>query len=231
MLISTNHRIVVLGVPKTGTRTIKNILAAYSISLKEHAEYSQTVVTAMQTVTGFSPLEVEKIYVFWRDPVKRFISIVNHFRSPKHIPFLIRHKPQWFEGVSLSAYTTLYDRLPYPGMPTFPPLPQEVIDQCLIAAEGISPEQIFADDFLRSGHVVSCRQTFWHRTAPKDKLVVLDFDQFDAGVRRIAADFGLPADTPIPVVNESRKLTTTLSPELEAAVRAYYADDYALKPT
>jgi hypothetical protein len=242
MLISTNHKIVVLGVPKTGSRTIVKILAPHSIMLGGHAEYPFIAQEVAKKPGGFSPSEVEKIYVFWRDPVKRFISIINHFRSPSHIRFLIRHKPQWFDGVNLSACKGLGDESLEVAAGTFPRhippfriypfyIPQEVIDQCLAVAEGISPEQMFADDLIMSKSVIARKQVFWHETAPKEKLVVLDFDQFDAGVRRIAADFGLPADTPIPVVNESRKLTTTLSPELEAAVRAYYADDYALKPT
>lgn len=227
MIISNNHKIVVLGVPKTGTRTIKNILAPYSISLSEHDDYSIVMLNAVIKIPGFSPSEVEKVYVFWRDPVKRFISAVNYFRSPKHIQFLIRHKPQWFNGIDLSAYTTLYNKMPYGGMPPFPPIPQEVIDQCLVAAEGITPEQIFADELLMT--MYTAKQKLWHKYA-KDKLIVLDFANFEENLRRVAIDFGAPADIVIPKLNESRKLTTSLSPELEAAVREHYAEDYALKP-
>lgn len=42
--------------------------------------------------------------------------------------------------------------------------------------------------------------------------------------------FGVPANTAIPVLNSSESLTTSLSPELEAKVKAYYAEDYQLKP-
>jgi hypothetical protein len=42
--------------------------------------------------------------------------------------------------------------------------------------------------------------------------------------------FGVPSSTQIPRNNVSEKLTTSLSSELEARVREYYAEDYALQP-
>jgi hypothetical protein len=61
-------------------------------------------------------------------------------------------------------------------------------------------------------------------------MIVLNYSAFDENMRIVMDSFGVPSNTEIPRKNASDKLTTSLSPELEAKVREFYAEDYALKP-
>jgi hypothetical protein len=208
MIISNDHKIIVLGPTKTGTRTIKNVLSPYGVFLEEHADYARVLYNCVKKVPDFDESKVEKYCVFWRDPVERFMSGVNHYRSPAYIKFLIRFNPEWFQGIDLSAYSDGSD--PVPGAEVAPEVPQDVLDACIAAAAQIQPEQIFSNSRLFENNPV------------------LRFADFETGLKDLAISFGAPADIQIPRMNESRKLTTTLSPALEAMVRDYYAEDYAL---
>jgi hypothetical protein len=226
MIISNDHKIIVLGPTKTGTRTIKNVLSPYGVFLEEHADYARVLYNCVKKVPDFDESKVEKYCVFWRDPVERFMSGVNHYRSPAYIKFLIRFNPEWFQGIDLSAYSDGSD--PVPGAEVAPEVPQDVLDACIAAAAQIQPEQIFSNSRLFENNPVLRKQAFWYKDIPKDRLVVLRFADFETGLKDLAISFGAPADIQIPRMNESRKLTTTLSPALEAMVRDYYAEDYAL---
>jgi hypothetical protein len=151
---------------------------------------------------------------------------VNHYRSPAYIRFLIRFTPEWFQGIDLSVYSDGSD--PVPGAEEASEVPQDVLDACVAAAAQIQPEQIFGNRRLFENNPVLRKQAFWYNNIPKDKLVVLRFADLETSLKDLAISFGAPADIQIPRLNESRKLTTMLSPALEAAVRDYYAEDYAL---
>lgn len=226
MIISNDHKIVVIGPTKTGTRTVKNVLSPYGIFLEEHADYARILYNCLQKAPDFDEAKVEKYCVFWRDPVERFISGVNHYRSPAYIKFLIKFTPEWFEGIDLSPYSDGVD--PLPGTAAELNVPQDVLDACLAAAAQIQPEQVFSNKRLFENNTVLRKQSFWYKGFPKDRLVVLRFSDFEAGLKDLAVSFGAPADIQIPRLNESRRLSTSLSPELEAAVKEYYAEDYNL---
>lgn len=226
MIISNNHKIVLMGVPKTGTRSAKSILLPYGIFLEEHPDYVRVLYHCTQKVPNFDALNIEKYYVFWRDPVERFISGVNHFRSQTYIKFLIKFNPEWFVGVDLSPYSNGSDL--EPNSPFMPEIPQNILDDCLEAAKNITPEQIFENTRLRSNNPIFRKQALWYANIPPEKLTVLDFANFEQNLKTVAIDFGAPEDIQIPKLNESRKLTTSISAELEAEVREFYAEDYNL---
>lgn len=230
MIFSKSQKTLVLNVPKTGTITCANFLASYRKELSpffvglealKHTSYSELSHfinnppvngSGVPVELGLDLNSVEKVYLFWRDPVQRFISGANFIRSKNVRNLLFRRKPEWFAQFN----------------PAFV-MSKEQEAEISEFAKTITPEQVFNEPILMDGTIFK-PQSYWHRDVPKDKLVVLDFAQFESGMRTIAADFGVPVDVPIPKLNESQKLTTALSPELEAAVQAYYAEDYALKP-
>jgi hypothetical protein len=222
MIISKDHKLVFVCPTKTGTRTTKNVLAPYSIFLEEHADYGRMLYQCSRKIDNFDPSVIEKYYVFWRDPVERFISGANHFRSPNYIKFLIKFKPNWFTGIDLSAYSD--------GSPEtiLPEIPDNVIQDCLSFAANITPEQIFEDHTLKTNNLVLRQQAFWYRHIPAEKLVILPFTNFESSLKTVAIEFGAPADIQIPRINESRKLTAIITSDLEAKVRDYYAEDYEL---
>lgn len=53
---------------------------------------------------------------------------------------------------------------------------------------------------------------------------------FEENLRKVAVEFGAPSNIEIPKLNESNKITTSISSELEARIKEYYAEDYSLKP-
>lgn len=226
MIISNDYKTVVLGPTKTGTRTVKNVLSPYGVFLEEHINYGRVIYNCLQKVPNFNLDGVENYYIFWRDPVERFISGINHFRSPAYIKFLIRFNPHWFTGIDLSPYSDGSDH--EPGSPPMPDIPQAVLDECIAFAPQISPEQIFAEHRLFRNNQVLTKQAFWYNGIPTEKLFILLFSDFAIGLKHLAGLFGAPADVQIPKLNESSKITTSLSTSLEAEVRSYYAEDYEL---
>lgn len=222
MIISNDRKNVMLQVPKNGTLTTKDVLSPYGTWVG-NVDY-MTGISLAKTRHNITFDDSKKIYAFWRDPVERFISIVNYFRSPKYIKFLMRFRPNFFTEIDLLPYKS--ESLNSPFNP-----PQEIIDACLIAAQSITPEQIFNDKDLMSTSFISVRQSTFYKSVPQNELIIFDFANFEENLRKIAIEFGAPTDIVIPKLNESVHLTTSLSPELEAQVKEYYAEDYLYKPT
>lgn len=222
MIISNDYKFMFIGNPKTGTRTAKQVLSPYGIFLGEHFDPNISLVNARRINPSFDISKIEKIYVFWRDPVERFISGINFLRSTG-VGFLIRHRREWFPGIDLS----MYDEYPLasgvnPTLIDPTTIPPEVFSVAAL----ISTEQLFGDEFLMQSYGLLHKQSRW--ITPIE--TVLDFANFDSNMRIVMNSFGVPANTDIPVLNSSEIITTTLSPELEAKVKAYYAEDYNLKP-
>jgi hypothetical protein len=220
MIISNNHKYLYIANPKTGTRTAFQLLTPYGISLNgEHLTIRMALGNAGRLIPEFNMNQIEGIFVFWRDPVQRFISAVNHFRSPRGIHVLIRHHKEWFDGIDLSMYPA-----PTPGVA---PTLITVTAEMLSAAASITPEMMFQNEELRTHSALLSKQSKW--ITPHEKLMVLNFDDFENNMRTVATAFGANLSD-IPVVNASNKITTSLSAELEASIREYYAEDYILKP-
>ena len=220
MIISNDHKYLYIANPKTGTRTAVQLLTPYGISLNgEHLTIGISLASAGWLIPNFHMNQIEKIFVFWRDPVQRFISAVNHFRSPRGIHVLIRHHKEWFDGLDLSMYPA-----PTPGVV---PTPITITEEMLSAAASITPEMIFQNEELRSHSALLSKQSKW--ITPHEKLTVLNFENFENNMRVIATAFGANLSD-VPIVNASNKITTSLSAEFEATIREYYAEDYILKP-
>ncbi|CAB4124094.1 hypothetical protein UFOVP49_4 [uncultured Caudovirales phage] len=222
MIISNDYKFLFIANPKTGSRTAADILTPYGVLVGEHSTSNIAICKARIINPNFNNSQLEKIYVFWRDPVERFISTVNFLRS-NAVGFLIKHRPEWFPGIDLS----MYDKCPLPiGVRPTRINVDELSPEIFAAAALITPEQIFSDPQLVQWCGLLRRQSNWITKSE----TVLDFANFDVNMRIVMDSFGVPIDAVIPTRNVSQKITTVLSPELEAAVRAYYAEDYRLKP-
>ena len=222
MLLSTDLKYIFSANPKTGTRSIQQILANNSIRLGDHPQTIICPSLCKMKCPDFDSDNLQKIYVFWRDPVERFISTVNFLRSGG-VRNIIRRHPSWFPGVQLPISG------PEAGGFT-------ITDEILAMASVITPEQIFEEEMMRRNLETPTetlpffnKQLNWVITDPK--VQIMDFADFENNAKIIISSFGLdPSTTTIPKINESIKLTTSISPELETQVREYYAEDYALKP-
>lgn len=225
MLLSLNKKLLFLAVPKTGSRSVVNLLRPNALSLKtiydtDHLTYTKCRENVEQNSVDFNMSDIETVYLFYRDPVDRFISAVNYIRTIKNTTntHLLRKKASWFPGIDYSWYINANG---------VKPLPEDLLAAVNSMASTITPEQIFADEEIMS-MVFFKPQYHWHTDVPPSKLSVLNFSNFEQNVRTLATQFGLAEDVAIPRLNESNKITTSLSPEFEAEIRAYYAADYAL---
>jgi hypothetical protein len=222
MLISKDLKYIFSANPKTGTRTIQRILADNSFQVGDHPRTNVCLGLSKMRYPDFSYENLEKIYVFWRDPVQRFISTANYLRSTG-VRNIIKRHPSWFPGIQLP--------LDGPAGGRF-----TITQEILSLAAAITPEQIFDEEMQRRTAETPTeslpffnKQSEWIIDEPK--LEVLDFADFENNAKKVISAFGMDADTTsIIKVNESIKLTTSISPELEARVKEYYAEDYSLKP-
>lgn len=233
MLISLDKKLLFIGVPKTGSRSVLTVLSAYGIPLtsivpgKEgyHSTYTECCEICESeffpetpNYPNFDRNVIEKVYLFWRDPVERFISAANMFRNIRKRQYLLSKRPEWFVGVDLSPYITPYG---------IRKIEEDVLVDIENAAKLITPEQILNDsEIMARDHFKP--QSTWHQDVPNDKLVVLNFGDFEQNLRTAAAGFGVPSNVDVPKLNESNKITTSLSPALETTVREYYKQDYSL---
>lgn len=231
MIISKDQKILFLGVPKTGTKSISKVIEPYGTKLLEHGNYFRSIFYGIRNIENFDHLKIQRVYVFWRDPVERFISGVNFTRSKSITETLIRNYPYLFgpTKLDLSPYESPHISPLSKNDPSLK-IPKEIVDICYEFAQTITPEKMFKCKPLLMNNMIFRKQAFWHIPKPKGEFIVLDFANFEENLKRVAIDFGAPSNVIIPRINESDHITTSLSPDLEAAVKQYYAEDYTLKP-
>lgn len=227
MIISNDKKYIFIANPKTGTRSVYNTIKSNGISLGEHFLPAQFIVSFKTKDPSFDYAGIEKVYVFWRDPVERFISAVNFLRGIGG-GSLVRRNLSMFPNITVKD-----SGIPTPGV-----MPEKIIidDESRNILEAITPEHIFNDEMsiINSENPtgllhVLFKQSKW--MTGSDKMVILDYANFENNLKLVASDFGIDcANLTVPVLNQSTKFTTSLSPELEARVREYYAEDYNFQP-
>lgn len=228
MIVSNDKKYFFIANPKTGTRTALDVLKSHGIYLADHPHVSAAIGMFQMKDPTFDYHAIEKIYVFWRDPVDRFISAVNFLRSARGGPELLRRNREWFPDVEIKDPV-----IPIRGSGI---TKIEMTDAILEMLAAITPEQIFNDEMERVSpphnkqifHVLQ-KQGLW--LTGSDKMVILDYANFEHNLKLVASDFGIDcANLIVPVLNKSTQLTTSLSPELEARVQEYYFKDYNFQP-
>ena len=225
MIISNDLKSVYLSAPKTGSRTANAILKNYGTIVGDHLTATETLMACGRKIKDFNYQTVENIYVFWRDPVDRFISAVNFLRANRPV-IIITKNPEWFREFDCSKLITTSNT----GHQTFDY--SLLTPEMCAAVKAITPEQIFDAHIDAKMNNPNASYAFLDKQSKwiQEGLNILDYADFDANMRIVMDSFGVPANTAIPVLNSSESLTTSLSPKLEAKVKAYYAEDYQLKP-
>jgi len=225
MIISNDSKSIFIANPKTGTITAHTLLKDYGITVGAHTDLSAAIMRVKAKNINFNYKLIENAYVFWRDPVERFISGVNYLRTKAVEQIMIRN-PEWFPAFS---YLNLRDNPPNPGeiLPRI-----QVTQEMEAVAASITPEKMFESHISNKttnatlSYLLLEKQSMWI----SNNMIVLSYANFDENMRIVMDSFGVPNNTEIPRKNVSEKLTTSLSSELEARVREYYAEDYILKP-
>ena len=225
MIVSNDLKSIYLANPKTGSRTAEELLKDYGTIAGQHLTATETMAKIKPQLPDFDYKTVENIYVFWRDPVDRFISGINFLRANR--PWMILQKnPEWFTNFDYSNLITITNT----GTQRFNSA--GISDELKNAVKAITPEQLFnaeinsKENNPSSAYMVMEKQSRWIWPG----LNILNYSNFDTNTRTVMNSFGVPSSTQIPRNNVSEKLTTSLSSELEARVREYYAEDYALQP-
>lgn len=226
MIVSNDLKSIYIAAPKSGSRTAEFLLKDYGTFVGDHLTATQTLSAAQREIEGFDYKTVENFFVFWRDPIDKFLSAVNFLRSKRPSHVLLKN-PEWFTQFDYSQYIKTTNT----GLKIFDIA--GLSPELKAAVEAITPEQLLDAhiEAKRTGvgesYMVLDKQSHWIQPG----LNVLDYANFDTNMRTVMDAFGVPANKEIPVMNTSDKLTTTLTTELEIKVREYYAEDFELKPT
>jgi hypothetical protein len=211
MIISNDLKYLFIANPKTGTNTARNVLRPYgyyisdahSSSPSQHVTVDECIELLSRQKPEFNPSQLEKIYVFWRDPIKRFTSAYNFVKqsiSGPGLNFLVRTRPNILinNNTDISPENLLLDRIN-------------------------SPSKKYEDPIAQ----ILTKQSKWIK--PSTITQVLNFDDYENNLRIVAAAFGADISTlEIPSLNESSDTGLEITSSLEAMIREYYAEDYAL---
>ena len=212
MLLSNDSKSLFIGNPKTGTSTARSVLQPYgfyisdshSSSPSQHATYDECITLLSALKPSFNLSQLEHIYVFWRDPFKRFISAYNHVKRSLNggngYAVLSRNRPNIFtsDNLDIDPVNLLLDRINTPVKKYEDPIGQILLPQ----SRWIKPSAI---------------------------TTILNFDNFENNLKIVAAAFGADvANLAIPTLNESPDTGLEITPVLESLIREYYAEDFTL---
>ena len=222
MFASKDFKYLFISNPRTGTKSIRTVFGPHVYMIKDpyaqqssgHMQISECMRILAQQQSGFNPEQVEKIFVFWRDPVEKFISAVNHLTDPAVFEDLTKNL-SIMPGMNYSRTADFI-----PGGTTVDTITPEY------AVYNFLPKLNCTDDARDIISLHFSKQTRW--IVPSEKLQVFNYANYEENFRTMAGFFGVDPNVEIPREHESIDGYTSLSPTTEAAVREYYAEDYAL---
>lgn len=211
MIISNDLKCLFIGNPKTGTTTARSVLQPYgyyiadshSTSPSPHLTVDECFELLAAQKPEFNSSQLEHIYVFWRDPIKRFTSAYNHVRrstAGNGMQILLKFRPDIFinNNTEISAENLLLNRINTPIKKYEDPIGQMLLPQ---------------SKWIKLNSITT----------------VLNFDDFENNLKIVAAAFGADVSTlTIPALNESPDTGLVITPTLDAMIREYYAEDFTL---
>jgi len=211
MIISNDLKFLFIGNPKTGTSTARSVLRphgyylcdAFSTAPSHHLTVDECFNLLSNQKPQFNPAQLEKIYVFWRDPIKRFISAYNHVKSTttgNGLELLIKYRPNVLinNNTDIDPEKLLLDRINAPYKRYEDPIAQ-----------------------------ILTKQSKW--IIPSNITQVLNFDDYENNLKIVANSFGVDVSTlQIPTLNESSDTGLEITGSLETMIKDYYAEDFTL---
>jgi hypothetical protein len=222
MFVSKDFKNLFISNPRTGTKSIRTVFAPHVYMIEDphsthfsgHMQISECIRILTQQKINFNQEQIEKIFVFWRDPVEKFISAVNHLNDPQVFNDLTK-KITAVPGFTYSRTVNFI-----PDNATVDTMTPEYV------AYNFLPKLDSSDSAKDIISLHFSKQTRW--IVPSEKLQVLNYANYEDNFRTMAGFFGVDPNIEIPREHESVGGYTSLSASTEAVVREYYAEDYAL---
>lgn len=232
MILSKDHKSLFLSVPKTGSTTMRELLKPYGIPLMSmigvgpHAT-KQMVDEVYPTLYPESEVRPEDmtVYLFWRDPIDRFMSGVSFSLQYKNA--LKRLFPEEFHEMSehmTDEYKNLPDKFTESMLETLPLKTREKI-MSLVYDENMVFRALECVDNL-----VFTPQ--WHWYTGSGNIVTLNFHDFENEARRLLTVFGADPSLEIPKKNKKPDFIPKLNitEHYQSVVLDRYLGDIALDP-
>lgn len=229
MFISKDFKYLYISNPKTGTTTIRDIFLPYVYYIDDphanersgHVTQSLCFKILQKQQPKFDPEKIEKIFVFWRDPVERFLSALN---------FLV--EPVFYNQISPIFQNTITSKT-HPTDGQFNVISRylnDILNPDLITPEFmldiVLPKIYNTEDELNLIAQHFSKQTKW--IIPSERVKVFNFNDYENGVRTMGDAFGVKIPDKLKRLNESISKYTSLEPSIESRVKEYYAKDYTL---
>ena len=223
MILSSEKKVIMLFVPRTGTNTLRTMFKNTGIPLtvcdESHTGYANLAeVISMDQysiedkfgIPNLEALAEYKIYSFCRDPFDRCISIVNYLRRGKQCSKFFHA----FYGDEFPISCSY--RKPY----------AEWTDEMRQMCDSVPMIEVFRKFKWYMERGVYGKT---HKRWLEGNVIPLRFEDYDNEVSKVLIELGVdPSTVTIPHINPSTTIPEydALSPLEEAEIREYMREDY-----
>lgn len=237
MIVSNNKKIIVLMNPKVGTQSINSTFSNFGEHnfdyINGHHEsfaFLRGETRSGNVVNLTDSLDNYKIYCFYRNPIDRFISGVNHFKRT-HTGFFKNFFYDRLKDINIHANMLIKKKTNYEMLPQ--------ADRAMI--ESISYIDVLnLFEFLRDKYNLSLEnnkkmlaffpQVNWIKSdLYQNNITLCDFRNFESELLKIIDAFGFDSsNVSINRINESIKYPTDniIDDATKLKIRQVYKDDY-----
>jgi hypothetical protein len=232
MMLSTDRTKVFFAVPKTGSFTMRSLLAPLSIELgageisphhnrnflgSVYREFVDANITQdeLDSITG---------YAFWRDPVDRFKSQLSYARQASE--FYMAMYPEYF-GPGAQYDLTTFNLPKRMTNLDYNKIPKRVRDEF---ERIVTPESFF--ERIRYNMTINLIMFPQREWFAQPNMVALNYHDFTNEARQLVGLFGGDMNVAVPALNVSSTFLPDLlvPPHLEEWIRQIYLDDYMFDP-
>jgi hypothetical protein len=220
MILCKRKKVALLLNPKTGSSSLVNMFSYTDVSYVRHTHwtYDEATVFLDGPTIYINDLQNYKFFVFYRDPIERFLSSARFNISRwKYANYLLRSGP-------------LKPELDLSTLDDPPVLEEEEV--------GYTWTDLFPDDvknFLETcdtlhydpswAYLHFKKQISWFNV-PSDDITYLSFRDFDSSLRTLFDAFDVPSKNIAEKSNVSDKSLYSLSKKQRIIVEEMYSDDY-----
>jgi hypothetical protein len=212
MIIDNTRKLAVFMPPKTATHSLYEVFRDASLTHVSH-DHINLDGMLVQFPQMQSQLGAFTFYAFYREPLDRALSMLMFMKRRWCAEIMHR-------VLGNGARISCLNRKFY----------EDLSPELQAANDTITPIQVWRamQDRINSGRLAAwSKQVNW-LNQPSINLILLNFHDHDAEMRRLLTAFGANPDRVLPNENEQPKRPDIdiLSPEDAAEIRAFYQDDY-----
>lgn len=214
MIISNDKTVLYLGVAKTGTVTMQDVLVNYGNNFTRSRH--QTFIQIRDRYPDLTDFTAVKVYAMYRDPVERFASAYNYLITK-------------CTGGMYDRFPELFTRMAPPPQ-LFYKNPADVPAEIQAIAQTITPRMVIESLFQRKWNfdIFSIQCDYWTYC----NATILPFSDFDNSAKTIIAAFNGDTSIVIPKLNSAdhNVLDNFADADTIDLIKNYYIKDYAFAP-